>query len=179
MKFIDLPSGNYWSDSQPVKAICLHGTAGPAGASLGWLRNPKSEVSSNFLINKQGQIFRLVNPELGRKAWANGIVEDPDPSLGWLAQAIKDKTKINLVTWSIEHEATGDEMRWGKSMTDPQFNSSIELTVYLLKLAGLKANHETIVGHCQISSRQKATCPGVIFVPAYLEVLLKRYPELK
>lgn len=179
MKFIDMPSPNYWQDRRPIQAICLHGTAGSAAASLAWLRNPKSAVSSNYLISRAGEVYQLVDPRAGRKAWANGVVEKPDTSIKWLQAAIKAKTKINLITWSIEHEASSDEMRWHKSMTDKQFTSSIDLTAYLLKLALLKANHETIVGHCQISSIQKATCPGVIFVPAYLEELLKRYPELK
>lgn len=178
MKFIDLPSPNYWSDGRPVKAICLHGTAGRLGAALSWLRNPKSEVSANFCISRAGDVYRLVAPEEGKKAWANGIIQKPDNSLQWLQAAIKEKTKVNLITWSIEHEASSDDMNWHKSMTDKQFNSSIELTAYLLKLAGLKANHETIVGHCQLNSIQKANCPGVIFVPAYLDVLLDRHPEL-
>lgn len=184
MKFIEAESPNFWYDPQPVKAICLHGTAGPAGAALGWLRNPQTAnpgkaVSANFLVDRAGAIYRLVNPELGRKAWANGIVENFDTSLAWLTAAVADKVNPNRLTYSVEHEASDEQMRWHKSMTDDQFTSSIELSAYLLKLAGLKANHETLVGHCQISARQKATCPGVIFIPAYLEQLLKRHPELK
>lgn len=184
MYFIDLPSLNYWEDNRPIKAVCLHGTAGPLQASIDWLRNQQSSnpgraVSANFVVAKSGDIYRLVDPALGRKAWANGLVETPDTSLLWLTAALAAGVNPNLVTWSIEHEATDPEMKHLASMTDQQFTSSIELTAFLLKAARLKATHETIISHSQISGRNKFFCPGVIFVPAYLEQLLIRHPELK
>lgn len=183
IKFIDTGSPNYWQDDRPIKAICLHGTAGSLQSSLDWLRNPQKDnpgkaVSANFLVSKAGVIYRLVDPALGRKAWANGIVESTDKSLTWLSQAIKDGINPNRLTWSVEHEATDEEMHRLASMTNAQFTASIELVAYLLKLARLKANHETLISHSQISGRQKFFCPGVIFVPAYTEQLLIRHPEL-
>lgn len=99
-------------------------------------------------------------------------------SIRWLAAAIAGKVNPNRITVSIEHEASKTEMEKRASMTDAQFNSSIDLTAYILTWAGLKASHETIVGHNQISGRQKYNCPGVVFPPAYTEVLIQRYPYL-
>lgn len=183
MGFIDLPSPNYWKANNPIEAVCLHGSAGPAGPSIDWLRNPRADnpaaaVSANYFVDKRGIITLLVDWQAGRRSWANGLVENFDRSIGWLVEAVKNKVNPNLVTVSIEHEALACEMERHASMTDAQFNSSIELTAYILKAAGLKANHQTIIGHNQISGTKKFNCPGVIFPPAYTEVLILRHPEL-
>jgi N-acetyl-anhydromuramyl-L-alanine amidase AmpD len=179
MNIISLPSPNYWVDNSPIVAICLHGSGGDKIGGIQWLRSKKSGVSSNFFISKDSETAKLVDPFIGRRAWGNGIVNTPDPSIKWLGAAIKNKVNPNLITISVEHEATSDDMKFHRAMTDGQFNSSIELVAALLRQCGLKATHETIVAHCQINSVDKATCPGVIFVPAYLEVLLQRHPDLK
>lgn len=179
---IQFDSPNYWAvDDLPVsevKAICLHGTDGSFKGAMSWLLNPKSGVSASYIISKGGLPVMLVNPAK-RRAWANGIVSQPDPTIKWLDDAIKNKVNPNWVTISIEHEATHDDMVYHRSMTDAQFNASIDLVASLLKQFNLKASHETIIGHCQINSKDKANCPGVIFIPAYMEVLITRYPELR
>jgi N-acetyl-anhydromuramyl-L-alanine amidase AmpD len=173
-----LYSPNYYLGTDPIQAVVLHGTAGQLAGSLGWLLSPKSQVSSNYLVSKAGTIYELVPWELGRRAWANGIPETYDTSIKWLVDAIIKGKNLNLITVSIEHEATKSEMDNRASMTDKQFNSSIELTAYILKKAGLKANHQTIIGHNQISGKNKFNCPGVIFPPAYTEQLIIRHREL-
>lgn len=183
MRFIDMESPNYWVDASPVQAIVLHGTAGALAGAISTLRNPRVDkpslaVSANFVVSKAGNIYRLVDPEKSRKAWANGVVENFDKSIAWLVQAVAQKRNINRITWSIEHEATESEMRKRASMPDAQFNSSIDLTAYLLVLAGLKISNQTVIGHYQISGTIKYNCPGVIFPPAYVEVLKERYPGL-
>jgi N-acetylmuramoyl-L-alanine amidase len=179
MNFIDIPSQNHWYDPQPIKGVVLHGTDGPLGASINWLCNPESDVSANFVISKSGVIYRLVNFELGLRAWANGIVETYDTSIKWLDSLVKQKKNPNRYTVSIEHEAYGDDMKRHASMPKLQFDASIELTAYILAASGLKASNQTVIGHYQISGKKKINCPGVIFPPAYVEVLQDRHKELK
>lgn len=166
-----------------VAAVVLHGSAGPAGPSLDWLRNPRRDnpgaaVSSNYFISKSGVIYELVPWEPGYRAFANGMVENYDTSIKWLVSAVAQRINPNWITVSIEHEASSLEMETRASMTDAQFNSSIDLTAYVLAGAGLKASHETIIGHNQISGKNKYNCPGVIFPPAYTEVLILRHSVL-
>lgn len=180
---ITYPSPNYWlAASLPrseVKALCYHGTASKGAASaLGWLTNRKSGVSANYLISKAGTVYQLVDPAT-KRAWANGIPDIFDSSVKWLADCIANGDNPNWYTISLEHEATKEDMQFHASMPDPQFNASIDLSARLLKQFGLKANHETMIAHCQIAAKAKATCPGVIFIPAYQEVLINRYPELR
>lgn len=183
MNIIKLPSPNFYSADNKIQAVVLHGTAGSGISALSWLRNPQpgnpdGRVSANYLINKAGQVWELVEWQAGKRAWANGIVENFDSSIKWLVECLKNRINPNLVTVSIEHEASNREMTTRASMTDAQFNSSIELTAMILTAARLKANHQTIIGHNQISGTRKYNCPGVIFPPAYTEVLLIRHPEL-
>lgn len=187
MNILKLPSPNYFTpaemDTNVIQAVVMHGTAGPVHAAINWLRDPQpghldNRVSSNYIISKLGVIYELVEWEKGLRAFANGIVENSDKSLVWLNDAIHNHINPNWITVSIEHEATQKEMINHASMTDAQFNSSIDLTAYILKATGLKATHQTIIGHNQISGTKKYNCPGVIFPPAYTEVLLNRHKDL-
>ena len=54
--------------------IVIHATAGTVRSALAWLTNPASRVSAHYLIDKAGQIYRLVPDEYaawhaGRAAW--------------------------------------------------------------------------------------------------------------
>jgi N-acetylmuramoyl-L-alanine amidase len=179
MRFVDIPSPNHFYDPKPIEAVVLHGTASKGiWPAINWHLNPQSQVSANFHISKKGIIYRLVNFEAGKRAWANGIVENYDHSLDWLNKLVKAGKNPNRYTVSIEHEATTEEMLRRASMPDAQFNSSIDLVAYILTKTGLPANNQTVIGHNQISGVNKADCPGVIFPPAYTEQLLLRYPTL-
>lgn len=186
-RFTKMPSPNFFEPGEmttnKIEAVVLHGTAGPLQASIDWLRNPRHDnpklaVSSNYVISKAGVIYELVPWEPGYRSYANGNVENYDYSIKWLADSFRNKVNPNWQTISIEHEASYNEMVLHRSMTDAQFTSSCALVAYCLAGAGLKANHQTVIGHNQISGKQKYNCPGVIFPPAYTEQLIKRFPEL-
>ena len=185
MNLVRLPSNNCYLPGQmtenQVFALVYHGTASPdVFSAIGWLRNPKSEVSSNYVISKAGVTYELVNPLVGRRSWANGKVHpNYDKSIKWLVDCVKREINPNWHTISIEHEATSKEMADQARMTDAQFNASIDLSAWLMRQFNLKAGHEQMLAHRQIAADWKPTCPGVIFVPAYAEVLIARNPDLK
>lgn len=174
MNIKDYPSPNYFEANNKIEAIVLHGTAGTGSSALSWLTNRKSGVSSNYLIMANGKIYRLVAYYENKRAWANGIVFNPDPNIKWLAQAVKDKVNPNLLTISIEHEATDYSMKHQGRLTDLQWRSSQDLVTKLLADNNLVASGQTVLGHYQLSAKDKSFCPGVINVPAYIEKLLGR-----
>lgn len=184
MQVIKVPSPNFFTDNSRIQSVILHGTSGPLQASIDWLRNPQpsnpdNRVSANYLISKAGVVYELVDYKAGKRAMANGVVENYDSSLLWLSNAVKNRVNPNYITVSIEHEASYQEMINHASMTDAQFTSSVELTANILRYCRLKATHESVAGHNQISGNKKFNCPGVINVPAYVEQLLIRNPDLK
>jgi len=175
MEIIDYPSPNFFISSKPIRAICLHGTAGDLPGALATLTNPrpdnpKAAVSSNYVVAEDGKIYRLVPWWMNRRAWANGIVINPDPNIKWLDQV----TNPNLVTISIEHVASNYAMRHQGRLTDAAWRSSQDLVKQLLHDCNLVASGQTVIGHYQIDSVNKSFCPGVINVPAYIEKLLGR-----
>jgi N-acetylmuramoyl-L-alanine amidase len=178
LKIIDLPSPNFFpaTVARPIRAIVCHGTAGPLWPSINWLRNPRPDnpgaaVSANYVISLSGDVYQLVDWRSGLRAYGNGVVRSPDKSLEWLLECRLKKINPNLVTISIEHEASNANMVTRGRMSDPQFNSSTELVVTLARELGLPLDSEHINGHYQIDSQGKANCPGVINIPAYIEVL--------
>jgi N-acetyl-anhydromuramyl-L-alanine amidase AmpD len=179
MNIIRLPSPNFDYASNKIGAVVLHGTSGPLWASINWLRNPQKDgkygrVSSNYVIAKTGELYMLVDHRAGKRAYGNGTVNMQDKRLIWLRNALRERINPNYVTISIEHEASYDEMINGASMTDAQFNTSTELVITLLRENDLDIGLQAVCGHYQIDGWNKPHCPGVINIPAYLEVLKLR-----
>jgi N-acetylmuramoyl-L-alanine amidase len=176
VKIIDYPSDNYFTNGMRIKAIVLHGTSGPLGASLATLTNPRNDapekaVSSNYLIDRNGDIYRLVPWWEGKRAYANGIINQPDMGVKWLAACVGTRCNPNMMTISIEHVASYNEMINHGRMPNEQWSSSFNLVKQLLKDCGLVASNQTILGHYQIDSKDKPFCPGVINIPAYINAL--------
>lgn len=173
LSIIQAPSPNYWAYNLGRKIVCLHGTAGDLNSSLGWLRNPASQASANYLISLSGQIYCLVDPYKGYSAWGNGIPIQPDMSNPYIAQAISGDTNLNLVSISIEHEASSADMiAHRRPMPAAQLAASQALVRQLCKDFNLSIVISRIVGHYQIDSVSRANCPGVIDVPGYVSDMI-------
>jgi N-acetylmuramoyl-L-alanine amidase len=68
---IDAPSPNFGPRKAPPHMLVLHYTGMPSGeAALARLRDPAVEVSSHYMVEEDGRIFRLVPEE--RRAWHAG-----------------------------------------------------------------------------------------------------------
>lgn len=178
LKVTRYPSPNHFAavEAKPIEAIVCHGTAGALWPSIYWLCNPRIDnpgaaVSANYVIGVNGAVYELVNWRAGLRAYGNGVVRNRDKSLAWLNRCVANKVNPNLVTISIEHEASNVAMVTRGRMTDAQFNASQELVITLARECGLPLDREHINGHFQIDGAGKANCPGVINIPAYIEVL--------
>jgi N-acetylmuramoyl-L-alanine amidase len=72
MNAIDAPSPNFEPRKTPPDMIVLHYTGMPTGeAALERLRDPAAKVSSHYLVEEDGRVFRLVPEE--RRAWHAGV----------------------------------------------------------------------------------------------------------
>jgi hypothetical protein len=124
--------------------------------TLAWFGNPKSEVSAHFGVAQDGRVWQFV--DLKNTAWANGILEQPDLNLPWLAECVTRQINPNTRTISIEHEGDGVE-----AMPEVQYQATLALHRFLLGTAGITPDRQHIIGHCQITGRQRANCPGKSF----------------
>lgn len=162
-----------------IDFICIHGTAkkGPNDSvmsSINWLMNPTSEASSNFVIDKTGHVYCLVNPYEGYRAWANGIWQPPTDqgyTIPWLQYLFANNINPNRRCISIEHDAWNDDMTHNRYDTMPQaqLQASIALVTMLIKDFQIPflADQTRILPHGVITTRDRPYCPGVINVSEY------------
>jgi N-acetyl-anhydromuramyl-L-alanine amidase AmpD len=151
-------SPNFWSgrDKAAPIAICNHIMDGTMESTDGWFKNRRSDVSSHFGVARDGRIWQWVKVE--DTAWANGILQNPDTSIGWLADCVRNKANPNNFTVSIEHEG-----RSGVPFTEVQYKATLWLQTYLCRTYKIAADTQHIIGHYQITARDRANCPGSAF----------------
>jgi len=72
MNFIEAPSPNFDARTSPPDILVLHYTGMRTGPeALDRLRDPEAKVSSHYMVEEDGRIFRLVPEE--RRAWHAGV----------------------------------------------------------------------------------------------------------
>lgn len=151
------PNRGYARGTRRVDAVIWHITAGTD--SLGWLTNPSSGASANYLIARTGTIYELVPPN--ESAWANGRVCNPDADHNqplvtkWVAEG----GNFNQRTVSIEHEGMSS-LGNGGSLTAAQVAATVHLTAWLCQMFRLTPDRQHIFGHFEIDDCDRPNCPG-------------------
>ena len=109
------------------------------------LKNPKSLVSSHYLIKRNGKIILLVPPLY--TAWHAGISS-------WKKKSLLNKSSIGI-------EITNPGHQYGyRNFTKKQILSTIKLSKFLIKK--FKIKKENILGHSDIAPNRKKD-PGEKF----------------
>lgn len=141
---------NFWEgrEGKSIITIVNHITVGAFPGCLNWLQNPDSGVSSNYLVNRAGEIYQLVKDE--NSAWANGEVDKST----W---TLYDGTNPNRYTLSIEHEG------FDGTLTEEQYQATLWLQTQLMVKWNIPIDRDHIIGHYQIDSVNRADCPGPNF----------------
>lgn len=133
--------------SMKIDSIVIHYTDMKDDVSaLNRLCDPKTEVSSHYLVSKTGEIFSLVDDHL--RAWHAG-------ESCWMGQE-----KVNDYSIGIELDNNGNEI-----FNNDLMNSLVELCFYLKKNHPI--NQRKIIGHSDIIPSRKFD-PGRLFDWQYL-----------
>jgi len=137
MSIIDSPSPNHNSRPAdvPPSLIVIHGTVGSDAGDLAWIRDPGSEVSYHYLIQRTGDTHRIVRPEL--RAWHAGVST-------W-----EGRGNVNDYSIGIGLSNLGD----GEAYTAAQYRAAGELCSILVREWEIPM--ERIVGHYHISPGRK------------------------
>jgi N-acetyl-anhydromuramyl-L-alanine amidase AmpD len=139
----------------------------------GWLFKEVADgggpVSSHFFVAEDGDIYQGMS--IYDRAWANGLTWngrnyiDPQKtpvSPSWHRIAIHGSHRgqdPNKLTISVEHEGYHNKPR-----TTPQLKSSIAVLHYMQNETGIiYVAHDTLIGHYEISPKNRANCPGPHF----------------
>lgn len=146
MNLIDAPSPNFDARTAPPSIIVLHYTGMKTGTeALARLRDPEARVSSHYLVEEDGRVFRLVEEE--RRAWHAGVSF-------W-----RGKRNVNADSIGIEIVNPGHE--WGyRPFPEAQIVSVIELLADLRDRWTIE--DRDIVGHSDIAPDRKDD-PGELF----------------
>jgi len=150
MQIVNFLSPNYSSKkkrtSNHIKMIIIHYTGMQSEReSINRLCNPKSGVSSHFVINRNGRVYRLVN----------------DYRIAWHAGKSCWKKYKNLNKNSIGIELVNKGHKFGyENFKKKQLSSLIKITKNLKKKYKIKK--ENIVGHSDVAPLRKID-PGEKF----------------
>lgn len=154
-----------------VRAVVWHITQGTD--SRGWLCNPSSGASSNYLIERDGTPFELVPPD--HAAWANGPMAKSNVDIPIVAEWVRQGINPNAQTVSIEHEGFTSNNRGG-SLTAAQIETTIQLTAWLCQRYGIPPDRQHILRHADIDGVNRPYCPG--FSTAEMESWIARVAAL-
>jgi len=156
------PSPNFWTGHYGnVLAVVMHIAAGGYQPSIDWLCDPASEVSSHFIVSKQGEITQMVSIYNSARAnglrwensrWKNARGKFVAPT--WVS--IIPQVNPNFYTISIEHEGFPEE---------PRTAQMVDADVRLLRwVAGqlhlIYEPDRSLIGHRDIDPVDKGFCPG-------------------
>jgi len=146
MDFIDAPSPNFDTRKGPPDSLVLHYTGMPTGeAALERLRDPAAKVSSHYLVEEDGRVFRLVPEE--RRAWHAGLSF-------W-----KGRDDLNSASVGIEIVNPGHEFGY-RPFPDAQVAAVIALVADVRSRWTIE--DDRIVGHSDVAPDRKDD-PGELF----------------
>lgn len=142
----DAPSPNFDARTRPPDMVVLHYTGMASGeAALERLRDPEAKVSSHYLVEEDGRVFRLVAEE--RRAWHAG------------ASYWKGERDINTASVGIEIVNPGHELGY-RPFPDAQIDAVIALLGEIRER--WEAPDSRILGHSDVAPSRKQD-PGELF----------------
>jgi len=146
MDFIDAPSPNFDTRKGPPDTLVLHYTGMPTGeAALARLRDADAKVSSHYLVEEDGRVFRLVPEE--RRAWHAGLSF-------W-----KGRDDLNSASVGIEIVNPGHEFGY-RAFPDAQIAAVIALVTDIRSRWTIE--DDRIIGHSDVAPERKDD-PGELF----------------
>jgi N-acetyl-anhydromuramyl-L-alanine amidase AmpD len=151
-------------------AICYHTTWDMSLQNvINHFRNPASEASSTFVIDRDGTAFQMVSST--NAPWTNGDYRDrtgksnnPTTLISWLTHAMAacDRGENNLNEFFITYEfiSTPDI-----PPTDPQYETAILLSRYFCHptVYGISRHRGHHIRHADINSVSRWYDPGRLF----------------
>lgn len=146
LPILDLPSPNHDERGVPVDMLILHYTGmKSAQAAIDRLRDPVAAVSSHYVVDEDGTVFRLV-PE-DRRAWHAGISH-------WRGFSALNARSIGIEVANPGHE-------WGyRDFPVLQMAAVCDLCLAILSRHDIPARN--VVGHSDVAPDRKDD-PGELF----------------
>lgn len=160
-------NGKVWK----ADIIVFHQTGGNELApAMRWYLNPNAQCSPNWLIDIDGTIYQLVDPD--NAAWCNGtsLNAGDNKYYGYALSSIVRSRKANANLYSLSAEFV--HCQWG-NITEAQKTAAVELIKNVI-IPYMKKNGVTpvidrthVIGHSEVTPKtrdpEKLNCPGKQF----------------
>lgn len=142
-----VPSPNFNSrKGAPVDLLVLHYTGmKDAEAAVRWLADPRSKVSSHYVVHEDGRIIQMVDED--DRAWHAGVAS-------W-----KGEGDINARSVGIEICNPGHEHGY-RAFPDAQIDAVIALSRAIVARHGIAPEH--VLAHSDVAPERKED-PGELF----------------
>ena len=114
------------SSYRTIRYVVIHTIEGTAQGAIAWFRNPSSEVSAHYIVDRAGRLFQCVREK--EIAWHAG---------NW---------NYNRHSIGIEHEGYADRNQW----TEAQYEASARLTRAICDRYGIPKDRTHILGHVEV-----------------------------
>lgn len=138
-----------------VRGVVLHITDGDTAAgAISWFKNPASEVSAHYVVDRDGTIYRVVRET--DTAWANGKLVKPDLAHPLVTRWVAGHINPNGETVSIE-AAGKPSYGWSAA----QVAAIAWLVADVTARHGLPMTRDAVLGHYQLDSVNRARCPSL------------------
>lgn len=161
---VAVPASNFSVGCVTRKAVVLHIVEGSAGSALSEFTREGNQKSSHFVVSKAGAIWQCVS--VLDTAYANGLSYksghwiDPEKNVVTPAWGgLTPPTNPNWTTISIEREGHYQDIP-----PAAQDAAVVRILQFVHQsfptLIPAYAFMQSLVGHCHISPRARANCPG-------------------
>ena len=151
LDIIEAPSPNFDARTKVPDMLVLHYTGMESGeAALARLRDPEARVSSHYMVEEDGRIFRLVPEE--RRAWHSG------PS-HWRGHSMLNANSIGIEIVHPGFRDTPQGREWPPYPSE-QVEAVVTLVKDIVRRHGIRP--ERIVGHSDVLPQHKQD-PGPAF----------------
>ncbi|TWJ14635.1 N-acetylmuramoyl-L-alanine amidase [Stackebrandtia albiflava] len=141
-KWVAAHKGNYTNadrpESDPIDRIVVHTMQGSYEGTKAWFRNPRSQVTTHYIIRAEdGEITQMVH----------------ESDIAWHA----GNWDYNVTSIGIEHEGYVDDPE--KWYTDAMYESSAKLVRTIAVKYGIPLDREHVIGHSEVPGADH-TDPG-------------------
>lgn len=160
--------------------IVLHIADGSYEGTKAWFQTTGSQVSSHFIVGRDGRICQCV--PLEKMAWCNGTDTNKNSLRYWGHSTVELVGRLggNANWYSVSIECEGYYAQTKGALTEPQLKAVVGLIRHIREEVKRVYNHTIpldrrhLVGHFEINPKTKPSCPGESFPWEQLVQLLQQ-----
>lgn len=136
-RFVPAHSSNYSGGrfGRPIQYMICHIVQGSYGSCINWFQNPQANVSSTYVVSREGHTTQMVSER--NTPWTNG------------------NSEANMRSVTIEHE--GWESQGGPS--EPQLHASSKIFAGTAIRHNIPLDFQHFFGHTHVRGASRP-CPG-------------------